>query len=108
VILLADIGRVLILAVLVAILVLSVVTLRRYGTKERNQGNERRRSRHVRRVALSHIGALVILSVETTARFGKTGTLRLPFALLFASLSLSALVDLLLYQRTQKAEAPHD
>lgn len=92
--------RGLLLAFLVAIVVLSVVTLRRYAaTARRSSATEHRRSRHIVKVATSHIGFLLVVASVAVDRIGDDVTPFLIVSLLLSTLTLSALIDLLFYQR---------
>lgn len=91
--------RGLLLTIIVAIVVLSVMTLRRYASTARRTPPEARRSLHIAKVAASHIGLLCIVALETINRIGMGVTPLLIVTLVLATLTLSALIDLLYYQR---------
>lgn len=99
--------RLAVLVTLVAIAALSVDTLRRFaGKAHRNPAGkahrnppEARKALHITKVAASHIGLLVILAADNLSEFGEGMNLQLGFVVPFATLTISALLDLRFYQR---------
>ena len=56
-------------------------------------------SRHVVKVSASHVGALAILAVDNLQEWGDGPNYQLGFFVVFATLTVSALVDLILSTR---------
>jgi len=96
-ILLADLARIVILVLILAVIVLSWVTMGDHIGRVRH-GPRKRLSRHIVKVALAHNAALVAMGTFTTLRIGRTPTLLLPVTLLAVVLTLSAMIDLVRFQ----------
>jgi len=97
-ILAADLLRMVTIMLMLAVIVLSWVTLRGHIRQARAGGPRALLARHVVKVSASHVGCLVVLVCLTTNRLGRKPQLLLPFTFLFALVTLSSLVDLLRFQ----------
>jgi hypothetical protein len=101
VILLGNVGRALALVLMLAVIVLSLVTMSGHIAGMR-AGGRRRRSGHIVKVAASHIGLQVVLVCVQLSRWGRPPQPLMPFTLVFMTLTLWALADLILYQHSSK------
>lgn len=93
----ADGLRIYLVGVLLFVLYLSVKMTRPYWKQALRRGTSR--SRHVVKVASSHVGLLGILAVDNLQECGQPLNYQLGFFVVFSTLTASSLVDLILSQR---------